>query len=59
MEAVLCSKKRTDDYLWVINEVHVQTLRPSYLHRYRLPRRLFRLILSGMKRASLMPKSEA
>ena len=25
MEAVLCSKKRTDDYLWVINEVHVQT----------------------------------
>ena len=34
MEAVLCSKKRTDDYLWVINEVHVQTLRPSYLHGY-------------------------
>jgi len=30
MEAVLCSKKRTDDYLWVINEVHVQTLR-SYI----------------------------
>ena len=26
MEAVLCSKKRTNDYLWVINEVHVQTL---------------------------------
>jgi len=26
MEAVLCSKKRTDDYLWVINEVYVQTL---------------------------------
>jgi len=25
MEAVLCSKKRTDDYLWVINEVYVQT----------------------------------
>ena len=24
MEAVLCSKKRTDDYLWVINEVHVR-----------------------------------
>jgi len=23
MEAVLCSQKRTDDYLWVINEVHV------------------------------------
>ena len=23
MEAVLCSKKRTDDYLWVINKVHV------------------------------------
>jgi len=23
-EAVLCSKKRTDDYLWVINEVHVR-----------------------------------
>jgi len=22
MEAVLCSKKRTDDYLWVINEVY-------------------------------------
>ena len=21
MEAVLCSKKRTDDYLWVINKV--------------------------------------
>jgi len=59
MEAVLCSKKRTDDYLWVINEVHVQTLRPSYLHGYQLPRRRFRLILSGMKRASLMPKSEA
>jgi len=32
MEAVLCSKKRTDDYLWIINEVHVQTFRPSYLH---------------------------
>jgi len=26
----LCT--RTDDYLWVINEVHVQTLRPSYLY---------------------------
>ena len=26
MEAVLCSKKRTDDYLWVINKVYVQTL---------------------------------
>ena len=24
MEAVLCSKKRTDDYLWVINEVHCE-----------------------------------
>jgi len=24
MEAVLCSKKRIDDYLWVINEVHVR-----------------------------------
>ena len=23
MEAVLCSKKRTDDYLWVINKVYV------------------------------------
>jgi len=22
MEAVLCSKKRTDDYLWVINKVY-------------------------------------
>jgi len=32
MEAVLCSKKRTDDYLWVIYEVYVQTLRSSYLH---------------------------
>jgi len=32
MEAVLCSKERTDDYLWVINEVHVQTLRSSYLY---------------------------
>jgi len=21
IEAVLCSKKRTDDYLWVINEI--------------------------------------
>ena len=29
MEVVLCSKKRTDDYLWVINEVHMQTLRPQ------------------------------
>ena len=29
MEAVLCSKKKTDEYLWVINEVHVQTLRPT------------------------------
>ena len=28
------TKKRTDDYLWVINEVHVQTLRPSYRHGY-------------------------
>jgi len=32
--AVLCSKKRTDDYLWVINEVYMQTLRSSYLHKY-------------------------
>jgi len=32
MEVVYCSKKRTDDYLWVINEVYVQTLRSSYLH---------------------------
>jgi len=32
VKAVLCSKKRTDDYLWVINKVHVQTLRSSYLH---------------------------
>jgi len=32
MEAVLCSKKRTDDYLWVINEVYVQTLRSLYLY---------------------------
>ena len=38
MEAVLCSKKMTDDYLWIINEVHVQTLRPSYLHGYWSPR---------------------
>jgi len=59
MEAVLCSKKRTDDYLWVINKVHVQTLRPSYLHKYQSPWRHFRLILSGIKRASLMPKSKA
>ena len=34
MEAVLCSKKRTDDYIWVINKVHVQILRPLYLHGY-------------------------
>jgi len=34
MEAVLCSKKRTDDYLWVINEVYVQTWRSSYFHLY-------------------------
>ena len=34
MKAILYSKKRTDDYLWVINEVYVQTLRPSYLHEY-------------------------
>ena len=32
MEAVFCSKKRTDDYLWVINEVHMQILRPLYLY---------------------------
>ena len=23
METILCSKKRTDDYLWVINKVYV------------------------------------
>jgi len=31
MEAVLCSKKRTNHYLWVINKVYVQTLRSLYL----------------------------
>ena len=30
MEAVLCSKKRTDDYLWVINEVHVMNIEWDY-----------------------------
>jgi len=35
MEAVLCSEERTDDYRWIINEVYVQTLRPSYLHLSR------------------------
>jgi len=31
MEAVFCSKKRTDNYLWVINKVHVQTLRGLHI----------------------------
>ena len=59
MEAVLCSKKKTDDYLWVINKVYVQTLRSSYLHKHKLPWYCFRHILSSIKRASLMPKSKA
>jgi len=32
MEAVLCSKKRTDDYLWVINEVHCHDLAKRLSH---------------------------
>ena len=59
MEAILCSKKRTDDYLWVINKVYMQILRPLYLHRYWLPWGHSRLILSGMKRASDEPRTEA
>jgi len=59
MEAVLCSKKRTDNYLWVINEVYVQTLRSLYFHEYQLSWCHFRHILSGIKRASLMSKSKA
>jgi len=37
MEAVLCSKKRTDNYLWVINKVHVQTLRPVRATGHKTP----------------------
>jgi len=32
METVLCSKKRTDDYLWVINDV-TNFIQP-YLHQF-------------------------
>jgi len=59
MEAVLCSKKRTDDYLWVINKVYVQILRPSYLYLYWSPWGCSRLILIGIKRASDEPRTEA
>jgi len=45
MEAVLCSKKRTNDCLWVINEVHVQTF----------VKRICRYVFNDSKSTGLRP----
>jgi len=36
MEAILCSKKRTDNYLWVINKVHIQIFVKTKLSRQQI-----------------------
>jgi len=36
MEAILCSKKRTDNYLWVINKVYVQTFVKTKLSKQQV-----------------------